>query len=38
MPAAQKPHGLLPVLREFVAGRPPWIFADAQTTTSTETN
>lgn len=37
MPAAQKLPGLLPVLEQFLAGNPPWIFGNAEST-STETN
>ena len=32
----QKLHGLLPVLREFAAGRPPWLFGE--TSTENQTN
>ena len=37
LPPAQKLHGLLPVLREFVSGRAPWLFGNAEPI-STETN
>jgi hypothetical protein len=37
MPASAKLPGLLPVLKEFLAGRPPWLFPVAESI-STETN